>query len=569
MTTVRPRWKITPAADPAQVAELALALRIPETLAALLIQRGYASPPEAKLFLRPTLDSLSDPMLLKDMPEAVATIAGAVRAGHTILIHGDYDVDGQCATTLLTRVLREAGAKVVPFIPHRVRDGYDFGPAGLAQARAQKAALIITCDCGTTATATVEAANAEGIRVVVTDHHLSRVVAPAAAVVNPQRPGCPFPHKELCGTGVAFKLTQALVPELGLPEALPWHFMDLVALATVADVVPLVGENRTLVRFGLRTLAASRWPGVRALVEVTGLKGKALRAGHVGYVLGPRLNAAGRIGEAMDGLRLLLSDDERESRALARTLETINRQRRELDDAVLEQVLEDVQDTVDLEQSYGLVLAREGWHPGVVGLVASRVVERYARPTILVALEGEEGRGSGRSIPAFDLHAALVECAPYLARFGGHRMAAGLTVRSDRLEGFRAAFNDIARSQLSADDVIPTQRVDTVVSVSRLDDQLERLLRHLEPCGSGNPGPVLGVIGGTVRGARVVGDNHLKFTLDDGTGHIAAIGFDWANRVDLDWDQDAVDVAFRLERDEWQGNSKLQARVVQMKSTQS
>ncbi len=568
MILIKTRWKIAPEADPTQLAELASALNIPETLAALLIQRGYTSPPDAIRFLRPTLESLSDPMSLKDMPEAVAEIAATVRAGRTILVHGDYDVDGQCATALLTRVLREAGADVEPFVPHRIRDGYDFGEAGLAQARASGAALIITCDCGTTAIEAVRAANAEGIRVIVTDHHLSHEMPPAAAVVNPQRPDCPFPHKELCGTGVAFKLAQALVKEFGLPETLPWHFIDLVALATVADVVPLVGENRTLVRFGLKTLAASRWPGVRALVEVTGLKGKPLRAGHVGYVLAPRLNAAGRIGDAMDGLRLLLSDDDDDARARARALETINGQRRDLDSLMLDEVLEDIEERIDFEQTYGLVLAREGWHPGVIGLVASRIVERYGRPTIVVALEGDEGRGSGRSIPAFDLHAALTACAQHLERYGGHRMAVGLNLQRDRLEHFRSAFNQVARSELSPDDVIPTQRVDTLVSISRLDDELERLLRHLEPCGSGNPGPVLGVVGGTPHGARVVGTNHLRFTLGDGTGRIAAIGFDWADRVESEWGRQPVDVAFRLERNEWNGKSVLQARVVQIKRSE-
>jgi single-stranded-DNA-specific exonuclease len=555
--------------DPAHVDPLVHALNIPETLAALLVQRGYTSPTDAKRYLRPELGTLSDPHLLRDMDTAVELASRAAREGRTILVHGDYDVDGQCATALLTRVLREAGAQVVPFVPHRVRDGYDFGPAGLAQAREHGASLIVTCDCGTAAVEPIRQARAEGIDVVVTDHHLPGVVAPANAVVNPQHPDCASGLGQLCGAGVAFKLAQALVRALGLPDNLPYHFLDLVALATVADVVPLTGENRTLVRYGLKMLAASRWRGVRALVDTAGLAGRELRAGQLGYILAPRLNTAGRIGEAMDGVRLLLSDDDTEARNLARRLEQINEQRQAVDERTLDEALEEIDAQVDLDRDYGLVLAREGWHAGVIGLVASRVVERYARPAILVTLDGEEGRGSGRSIAPFDLHAALEACAPHLERYGGHKMAAGLTLRRDRLEAFREAFGVVSRERLTPDDLVPTQRIDAVVSVERMDDELERLLRHLEPCGPGNPAPVFGVSGGAVRHHNTVGANHLKFTLDDGTGRIEAIAFNWADRVESGWSGTPVDVALKLERNEWRGRSKLQARVVAIRTTGS
>ncbi len=565
MTTAPHRWAVAPPSEPEPVESLVNALEIPPTLAGLLVQRGYLTPDDAKRFLRPTLESLSDPFELRHMDRAVESVARAVREGQTILVHGDYDVDGQCATALLTRMLRTAGANVVPFVPHRIRDGYDFGPAGLAEARAHGASLILTCDCGTTATDAVKAAQAEGVEVVVTDHHLPGTVAPASAVVNPQHPECESPLGALCGTGVAFKLAQALVPALGLPENLPFHFLDLVALATIADVVPLTGENRTLVRFGLRMLAASRWRGVRALVEVVGLKGVALRAGQVGFMLAPRLNAAGRIGEAMEGVRLLLSDDPAEANHIARGLETINARRQAIDEQTLGEAIEEVELRVDLEQEYGLVLAREGWHPGVIGLVASRLVERYSRPAILVGIDGDEGRGSGRSISGFDLHDALTACGAHLVRFGGHRMAAGLTVARDRVDDFRAAFNEVARTRLSPEDLVPTQRVDAVVAVDRMDGDLERLLRHLEPCGPGNPAPVFGVSGARARDPRKVGANHLKFTLHDDTADIAAIAFNWADRVEADWWRQPVDLAVRLERNEWRGRSTLQARVVQIK----
>jgi single-stranded-DNA-specific exonuclease len=562
------RWKVVPPPDPAEVQLLVTTLKLPKTLAELLVQRGYSVPDQAKQFLRPSLDGLTDPYLLKDMDVAVRIVADAVRSGQTILVHGDYDVDGQCSAALLTRILTLAGAHVIPFVPHRMKDGYDFGAAGLEMARKHGADVVVTCDCGVSALETVQQARDEGLQVVVTDHHLPGVLPPANAVVNPRREDCQSASKELCGAGVAFKLAQALGSELDIPENAPLHMLDLVALATVADIVPLVGENRTLVRFGLKMLEQSRWAGLRALVEVTGLSGKQIRAGQVGYVLAPRLNAVGRIGDAMDGLNLLLCDDERRAYDLARSLDTINARRQEIDERLLDEAVEEIETHIDLNSDYGLVLARDGWHPGVIGIVASRIVERYHRPTIMIGLEGDEGRGSGRSIPGFDLHDAIGRCAEHLVRWGGHKAAAGLTLKRQQLQSFRTAFNEVALTELNAEDLVPTQRVDIVGSIEALDDDLERLMRHLEPCGPGNPAPVLGVERAQVRSPSTVGSNHLKFTLDDGTGTLQAIGFGWADRIDREWLSKPVAVAFKLDRNEWRGNSTLQARIVQLTPTE-
>jgi single-stranded-DNA-specific exonuclease len=556
-----PRWSVARPPDAALVGELSSALSIPEALAALLVLRGYDSAGDARAFLRPNLTGLSDPMSWADMPEAVAAVQGAVRRGEPILVHGDYDVDGQCSAAMLTRILREAGAQAHAFVPHRIRDGYDFGPAGLAQARALGARLIITCDCGITAIETVRAARAEGIEVIVSDHHLpGDALPPATAVLDPRRPDCASPDKDLCGTGVAFKLAQALVPALGLPDQLPWHFLDYVALATVADVVPLVGENRILVRHGLKLLANSRWPGLAALVETAGLAGKPLRAGHVGFILAPRLNAAGRIGDAGDGLRLLMTDDAAEAAKLARELETLNARRQEMDQQILVSA-EAALAAQGSEHDRAIVLAADDWHPGVIGIVASRLVERYGRPTFLIAWEGDVGRGSGRSIRGFDLHGALHRVGGCLEKFGGHSMAAGLTVRRDRFEEFRVAFLAVAAQLLRPDDLVPAQRVDLELPLANLSADLERLMRHLEPCGAGNPAPVFGVRGARAVGARRVGTNHLRFMLDDGSGALPAIGFQVADQVPEGWLEHPLDVAFRLELDDWQGRSTLQARV--------
>src|SRR5213078_1155514 len=378
------RWAVAAPPDPQLTAALASDLHIPEPLAAILVQRGLGAPEHAKAFLRPDLERLSDPHAWADMPRAVELVVAAVRAGTPILVHGDYDVDGQCAAALLTRVLSSVGGRVHAFVPHRLRDGYDFGPAGLAEARRLGAGLIITCDCGITAVAAVAAARAAGIDVIVTDHHLpGDALPPANAVLDPRRADCPSEDKNLCGTGVAFKLAQALLQVLGLSPNLPLHFLDYVALATIADVVPLVGENRILVRYGLKKLADSRWVGLRALIETAGLGGKPLRGAHVGFILAPRLNAAGRIGNANDGLRLLLTEDPQEAAKLARELETINARRQEMDHLILDEAIELVDKTLHPTDA-AIVLGAETWHPGVIGIVASRLVERYGRPTFLI-----------------------------------------------------------------------------------------------------------------------------------------------------------------------------------------
>jgi single-stranded-DNA-specific exonuclease len=555
------RWVLSPQPDRVAAERLAAELGIPAALAALLVQRGQGSAEAARSFLRPAVTGLTDPAAIEGMAEAVDAIASTVRAGGTILVHGDYDVDGQCATALLTRALRAAGADVVGFVPHRLRDGYDFGPAGLAAAQRLGASLVVTCDCGITAVETVRAARAAGIGVVITDHHLpGPELPPALAIVDPQRSEDLSGARGLCGTGIAFKLVQALGPALGLPPNLPYHLLDLVALATVADVVPLVGENRILVRHGLRLLSESRWPGVRALVEASGLGGRELRAGHMGYVLGPRLNAAGRIADAADGLRLLLTDDPAEAGDIARRLEGLNVERQSLDHRILEEALAQVEQAGDPGRDAGFVLAGDGWHPGVVGIVASRIVERYGRPAFLIAFDGDIGKGSGRSISRFDLHAALLSCGDLLERFGGHQMAAGLTIRRDRLDEFRERFRGIAREALGPDDLGPEQRVDLELGLHEASRDLERMCRHLEPCGAGNASPVFGVRGVRLTGRSRVGNGHLKGTLDDGATRLSAIGFQWADRVP--WLGDGlVDAAFRLEANEWNGHSTLQARL--------
>jgi len=556
------RWILPKPPDEEAVRALAEALSLPDIVCRLLLIRGYVTAEEAKLFLRPKLDRLHDPLTFLSMDKAVARLARAVREQELVFIHGDYDVDGICSTTILTRVIRGLGGKATPFIPRRIEDGYDLSDAGVDAALAAGAKVVVTCDCGTAAVAPVARLCQSGVDVIVTDHHLPSGDLPdCLSILNPKRNGCGYPDKDLAAVGVTFKLALALARELGANENFIWAMLDLVALATVADVAPLRGENRVFVRYGLKMLAETRNIGMRALLRASGLDGKQLTAGRIGFILAPRLNAAGRLGHALRGVELLLTEDQHQANVIARELEELNHRRQEIDHATLEQARERVL-AMDLVEMFSVVLVDERCHPGVVGIVASRLVEEFGRPTVLIALSGEQGKGSGRSIPKFDLHGALGQAREHLLRYGGHRVAAGVTIARDKVPDFAARFNEIARSQLTPADLVPEIRVDLEVSIEGLDARIESLFRHFEPFGIGNPTPVLLARNVTIaRPPRVVGQDGLKLVLDTGTGSLDAIAWGLAGRASEFQPGTKVDVAFRLERDDYRGESYLQARI--------
>jgi single-stranded-DNA-specific exonuclease len=560
------RWILPKAPDDEAVRKLAEALSLPEVVCRLLLIRGYVSAEDAKLFLRPRLDRLHDPLKFLSMDKAVDRLARAVRDQELVFIHGDYDVDGISSTTLLTRAIRVLGGKAMPFIPRRIEDGYDLSDAGVDAAIAAGAKVVVTCDCGTSAVSPVARLCKAGIDVIVTDHHLPGGELPdCLAILNPKRTGCGYPDKDLAAVGVAFKLALALARALGRNENFIWGMLDLVALATVADVAPLRGENRVFVRYGLKVLADTQNVGLRALIRAAGLSGKPLTAGRIGFILAPRLNAAGRLGHAIRGVELLLSENEHEANTIARELEELNNKRQELDHATLEQARERVLQ-LDLDDTFGIVLADESWHPGVIGIVASRLVEEFGRPTVLIALAGDEGKGSGRSISKFDLHGALGQSREFLLRFGGHRAAAGVTIARDKVNDFAARFNDVAKSLLTPEDLVPEIRVDLEVSIDGMDERLESLFRHFEPFGIGNPSPVLLARNVTLAAPpRLVGKDGLKVVLDTGTGSLDALGWGFAHRAAEFQAGSKVDIAFRLERDEYRGESYLQARIADIR----
>jgi single-stranded-DNA-specific exonuclease len=551
---------------------VAAELRLPATLCRVLAQRGYVTADDVRSFMKPRLADLHDPLLLADADRAVERIVRAVRGGERILVHGDYDVDGICAAALFTRVLRSLGADVEPFVPHRMTDGYDLGHAGVRRAAEVGATLILTGDCGVVALDAVAQAAAAGIEVIVTDHHTPGDCLPAAvAIINPNRADCTYPERGLAGAGVAFKLCEALVAALGGDrDALFWH-LDLVALATIADLAPLRGENRILTHYGLRVLRQTRCAGLRALMQHSGVDAdRPITAGQVSHTLAPRINAVGRLGAASRGVRLLLTDDPAEADALAAEMEEENRTRQAVDRRMLDEAVAMLEASFDRARDFGVVLSSPEWHPGVIGIVASRVVERVHRPVILIAEDRGtgRGRGSGRSIPAFHLYEGVHACAPLLERYGGHRQAAGLDVRLERIDALRESFNEHARAALSETDLVPELAYDLEIGLAEATPELHAMLRHCGPFGLGNPQPVFVVRGAVADGgAKEVGSGqHVKLVLAQGAARLPAIGFRLAARLrGLDLAAAPFDAAFQLQEETWNGRTQLQARLLDVR----
>ncbi len=559
---IAPLWSATESPDPERVARLVETLRLPPLVSRLLVSRGYGEVEDARAYLRPRLEQLHDPRLFLGMDAAVARIRLAIGQGETILVHGDYDVDGICSSTIMVKIITHLGGKAVAFLPHRMTDGYDLSDAGVDAAVRLGAKLVLTCDCGTSAHAAIERLSSLGIDTIVSDHHLpSRPVPACVAVLNPRQPGCEYPDKDLCAAGVAYKLSLALMRDMGGNENVVLRHLDLVALATVADVAPLRGENRTLVRYGLRMMNETAHPGLRALIDAAGLATTPLTAGRIGFVLAPRLNAAGRVGHAMRGVDLLMSSNPSECNQIARELEELNKARQEIDRATLAQA-RSMADKLDLDQVYGVVLAADGWHPGVIGIVASRLVEDLARPVMMVALEKGMGKGSGRSTSRFDLHSGLTACADLLVRYGGHKAAAGITVAADQVDAFSERFNAVARERLTPADLVPQLRVDLELAIGDVTEDLEALLRHFEPYGIGNPAPTLAVRGARLASApRVVGQGGLKLRLASGSGALEALGWGMSDRASEFAEGDEVDIAFKIERETYKGETRIVARL--------
>jgi single-stranded-DNA-specific exonuclease len=543
---MQPRLEIPPCSL-ADVWRLERELGVSSALGQVLVRRGLGDLAAARAFLE--ADDAHDPSRFAGIDQAVALILRHVQAGTRITVHGDYDVDGVSSTSILIRALRSLGAECDWFLPSRTEDGYGLAMTTVERLAERGTKLLLTADCAITAVDEVAAARAAGMDVVVTDHHQARAdgVLPAAPIVHPSI--CGYPCRDLCATAVAYKLARALLSASGRDPAEADVDLDLVALATVADCVPLAGENRRLVREGLAALAVTRRPGLRALLRAAECDPSRVDARMLGFRLAPRINAAGRLHRADAGVELMLTDDPERADAIARELDAANSERRFTEQRIL---FEAEAQVAELGDRVAYVLAGEGWHPGVIGIVASRIAERHHRPAVVIALDGMEGTGSGRSIPAFDLLGGLNACAQHLQRHGGHRAAAGCAIAAHEVDAFRAAFETHAASVLAPEDLVPVSRIDAVVAGGELGTDLAEDLERLAPFGQGNPEPVLLVPAARLTDPRPMGEGkHVRFTVESGGVRARAVAFGMPRLPE--GCEDGLDATFGLELNEWNG----------------
>jgi len=554
---IKARWRL-PQIDPLQAEALRDALGIHMPAARALVSRGLTDPGAARRFLEPSLDDLNDPFLMLGMREAVARLSAACRNREKILLYGDYDVDGTTSVVILKRAIEMAGGAAEFHIPHRLRDGYGVRMEAIDAAARRDVRLIVTLDTGIRAAGAVRRANELGIDVIVADHHVPDAdIPPACAVLNPKQPGCAYPEKDLCGAGVTLKLVQALFGELGWPAAkvrrMIESFLRPVAIATIADIVPLTGENRIFVKFGLEGLRRVRNAGLRALLAVSGVaEGTAPTAGQVAFRLAPRLNAAGRMADARQIVSLLLTEDEDEARAIAGALDALNRERQTTEDEIVGAILAGCAEKPVTDSDFALVFAGAGWHRGVAGIVASRIVERFHRPVIVLGEEDGIASGSGRSIPGFDLLAALESMPELFLRFGGHRQAAGLALEPERLPEFRARLNAYAARRLTPADLQPEVRIDALVDLNEISDQAVSEVLALAPFGCGNPAPVFGLLAAEVCGApALIKEKHLRFSVRRNGRTLMLKSWNSAERIGELQPGVQIDAAIAFEPDEY------------------
>jgi len=545
---------------------LAASLNISTITSQLLINRGISDIQQAERFLSSTLSDIRSPLGMKGMKEGVERVQKALHNKEKIAIYGDYDVDGITSTSILLMFLKSAGANVSYYIPERIAEGYGLNADAISKLAERGVTLLITVDCGISDHAELKLAKGLGIDVIVTDHHeVPGDLPPAYAIINPKQSGCPFPFKNLAGVGVAFNFIIALratlrdegfwkekeVPNLK-------EYLDLVALGTIADVVPLVDENRIFVKYGLMELTASTKPGIIALKEISGLNDVPINAGMVGYRLAPRINAAGRVGKGVDGVRLLTSESYDEAASIAKLLDDGNKERQGLEEVILREATGMVESGL-ISDRKSIVLASENWHPGVIGIVASRIAEKYYRPTVMIAIKDGVGKGSARSIHSFMLYEGLKECSHLLNEFGGHDYAAGLSINEENIEKFRDAFERVASNKLSDEDMVPEMDIDATMDLNDVTEGLVNELDNLAPFGEANPEPLLCSTGLGIADCKVVGNNHLKMRVKQGRTVRDAIGFGMGN-LNLSPGIN-LDTAFIPQINLWNGGKSIQLKL--------
>ncbi len=547
------RWKFRERIPQEDALALADSLNISGVLAELLIQRGVTNFLESKNFFRPSLEDLHDPFLMDGMEEASIRTIEAITCNQKIVVYGDYDVDGTCASSLMYMFLKNLGADVEVYIPNRLSEGYGISREGIDFAKEHNTELIISVDCGITAVDEVDYANSLGIDTIICDHHQPKEKLPEAyAILDPLKPGDNYPFKYLAGAGVAFKLARAVGDRVGKKE-LAMNYVDLVALASAADIVPLIDENRILVRAGLDMINENPRPGISALLQIARMTHGNLSSGQVVFTIAPRINAVGRLGDAMRAVALFTSQDHDEAREIASVLESENLERRKIDEVTFSYALDLIKDKVDFKTDKAIILHGEDWHPGVIGIVASRLVEKYNLPSIMLTTIDGVAKGSARSIQGFDIYQALEACKDLLVQFGGHKAAAGLEIEVDKIDEFRRRFNEVLNKQLSDNDIVPEIDIDAEIHFSEITAKFIRILDQFAPFGPGNHRPVfLARDVKWVNGPRIVGRNHLIGMLkqENSDKVFDSIGFNLGGMMNevVDKNKILMDIVFTIDK---------------------
>ncbi|HEX7846205.1 MAG TPA: single-stranded-DNA-specific exonuclease RecJ [Chitinophagaceae bacterium] len=559
------RWNIL-TADEQKIASLQQALNVHPILCKILVQRGIETFETAKDFFRPQLSSLHDPWLMKDMDKAVERVLSATNTNEKILVFGDYDVDGTTSVACLYQFLKKRHSLVDFYIPHRYREGYGVSKAGIDFAKENGFTLIISVDCGIKSAELIAYASTLGIDFVVCDHHLPDEILPAAkAILNPKQKDCPYPYKELCGCGVVFKLMQALAPQFDLDDADVFEYLDLVATAIAADIVPITGENRILAYYGVKKVNEDPNKGIKALIQLSNLSSQ-LHINNLVFIIAPRVNAAGRMDDARKAVLLFVAETYEEALHYAELLHSDNTDRREADSSITGEALMLITENEEWISRKSTVVFKEHWHKGVVGIVASRLIETYHRPTIVLTRSGDYAAGSARSVPGFNLYEAIHACRDHLLGYGGHFAAAGMTLELSKVEAFREKFEEVVAATINPELLVPEIVIDAEISLKDIRWPFYNILGQMEPFGPENLRPVFIARKVVDSGwSKIVKEQHLRFSVKQDNTTITGIGFNMADKFPVLQLKKPVDIVFKIDENEWNGEKSLQIRVLDLK----
>ena len=564
------RWNILPY-DEEKTSLLQKALGISPIISNILVQRGIEKFDEARDYFRPNLNMLHSPWEMKDMQKAVDRIITAISNNEKILVFGDYDVDGTTSVACMYQFLLSIYSQdqLDFYIPHRYREGYGVSKMGIDYAAANNFNLIVCLDCGIKSVELIAYAKTMGIDFIICDHHLPDKILPnAVAILNPKQSDCNYPYKELCGCGVGFKLITAISEKLNLPEELIFQYLDLTATAIAADIVPMTGENRVLAYFGLEQINANPSPGIKALIQLSGLKEK-LHITNVVFAIAPRVNAAGRMDDAKKAVQLFIEKDFSKALEFAEMLHDDNSERKEADSSITEEALEIIRADIHAENKKSSVVYKEHWHKGVVGIVASRLIEHYYRPTVVLTHSSGLATGSARSVAGFNLYEAIYQCKEYLIAYGGHFAAAGLSMLPENVDAFRNKFEEVVSATIEDHLLIPELLIESEITFPEIKDPFYNILCQMEPFGPGNMRPVF--IARKVQDtghSKIVKELHLRFVLKQNNVTLTGIGFNMADKFKLLESKKPLDIVFTIDENEWNGNKTLQLKMIDIRESQ-